>query len=80
MSGALVSLLVQTVDAGSTSTHGFAVSGACVEDLVLCWAARSVQLVDNGGFKQARGKAGHVSLSLVMSCVIWLVLWTCLLV
>ena len=80
MSGALVSLLVQTVDGGATSTQGIAVSGACVEDLVLCWDAGSVQFVDNGGFKQMRGMPGQVGLLLVMSCVIRLVLWTCLLV
>ena len=74
MSGALVSLLVRTVDGGATSTHGFEVPAALVEDLVLCWAAGSVQLVDNGGFKQARGKTGQASLLHVMSCVTCLVL------
>ena len=62
------------------STQGFAVSGTCVEDLVLCCAVGSVEFVGNGGFKQARGFPGQVSLLLVMACVICLVLWTCLLV
>ena len=74
MSGALVRLLVQTVDDGATCTHGFAVPGAFVEDLVLCWDAGSVQFVDNGGFKQMSGMPGQLSLLLVMSCVICFVL------
>ena len=74
MSGALFTLLVQTFDGGAISIRGFAVSRAFVKDLVLCWAVGSVQFVDNGGFKQARGKPGQLSLSLVMSCVICFVL------
>ena len=43
MSGAFVSLLVQKVVGGATSTQGFAAPGALDEDLVLCWDAGSVQ-------------------------------------